>query len=103
MKRLIITEEEKRNIVNLYHNNNIILEQSDNEPVNIKLVFEPGKYKIEDAQGIDILNSQISNLRTKLAQRKDKNYITKIVCNIYFNFCWHIVLNKSYFISLELI
>jgi len=79
MKRLIITEEEKRNIVNLYHNNNIILEQSDNEPVNIKLVFEPGKYKIEDAQGIDILNSQISNLRTKLAQRKDKNYITKIV------------------------
>ena len=78
MKRFIITEEEKRNIVNLYNKNNIILEQSDNEPVDIKLTFQPGKYKIEDAKGVDILNSQISNLRTKLAQRKDKNYITKI-------------------------
>jgi len=79
MKKFIITEEEKRNIVKLYYNNNIILEQSDNEPVNAKIVFEPGKYRIEDAQGIEQLNTQITNLKSKLAQRKDKNYVTKIV------------------------
>jgi hypothetical protein len=79
MKKFIITEEEKRDIVNLYYNKNIILEQSDNEPVNAKIVFEPAKYKIEDAQGIEQLNSQITNLKSKLAQRKDKNYVTKIV------------------------
>jgi hypothetical protein len=79
MKKFIITEEEKRNIVKLYYNNNIILEQSDNEPVNAKIVFEPGKYRIEDAQGIEQLNTQITNLKSKLTQRKDKNYVTKIV------------------------
>ena len=79
MKRLIITEEEKRDIVKLYYKNSIILEQTGNQPVNAKIVFSPGLYELKDAQGMDNLKTQIENLKSRLAQRTDKNYITKIV------------------------
>ena len=79
MKRLIITEEEKRDIVKLYYKNSIILEQTGNQPVNAKIVFSPGLYELKDAQGMDNLKTQIENLKTRLAQRTDKNYITKII------------------------
>jgi predicted nucleotide-binding protein (sugar kinase/HSP70/actin superfamily) len=46
--------------------------------VSAKIVFAPGLYKITDAQGLDTLDTQLNNLKAKLAQRKDKNYITKI-------------------------
>jgi hypothetical protein len=79
MKRLIITEEEKIDIVKLYYKNNIILEQTGNQPVNAKIVFSPGLYELKDAQGMENLKTQIENLKSRLAQRTDKNYITKIV------------------------
>jgi hypothetical protein len=79
MKRLIITEEEKRDIVKLYYKNSIILEQTGNQPVNAKIVFSPGLYELKDAQGMENLKTQIENLKSRLAQRTDKNYITKIV------------------------
>ena len=79
MKRFTITEEEKRDIVKLYHNKNIILEQTGNQSVNAKIVFSPGLYELKDAQGMDNLKTQIENLKSRLAQRTDKNYITKII------------------------